>query len=169
MSKITKAIIPAAGFGTRFLPATKSQPKEMLPVVDKPTIQYIVEEAVESGIEDILIVIGRYKSVIEDHFDRSVELEMELEKKGQVRHVGADSGYRRYGQYSVVRQKTALGLGHAVYCAKISSAMSLLRSCWVMILWIRRDTPCLKQMMDLYEQGAMFYFGREGSGAAGHS
>ena len=81
MQKITKAIIPAAGFGTRFLPATKSQPKEMLPVVDKPTIQYIVEEAVESGIEDILIVIGRYKSSIEDHFDRSVELEMELEKK----------------------------------------------------------------------------------------
>ena len=82
-NKITKAIIPAAGFGTRFLPATKSQPKEMLPVVDKPTIQYIVEEAVDSGIEDILIVIGRYKSVIEDHFDRSVELEMELEKKGK--------------------------------------------------------------------------------------
>ena len=83
LDKITKAIIPAAGFGTRFLPATKSQPKEMLPVVDKPTIQYIVEEAVDSGIEDILIVIGRYKSVIEDHFDRSVELEMELEKKGK--------------------------------------------------------------------------------------
>ena len=83
MQKVTKAIIPAAGFGTRFLPATKSQPKEMLPVVDKPTIQYIVEEAVESGIEDILIVIGRYKSSIEDHFDRSVELEMELEAKGK--------------------------------------------------------------------------------------
>ena len=78
MQKIAKAIIPAAGFGTRFLPATKSQPKEMLPVVDKPTIQYIVEEAVESGIEDILIIIGRYKSVIEDHFDHSVELEYAL-------------------------------------------------------------------------------------------
>ena len=82
MKKIRKAIIPAAGLGTRFLPATKAQPKEMLPIVDKPAIQYIVEEAIESGIEDIIIVTGRNKRAIEDHFDKSVELEMMLEEKG---------------------------------------------------------------------------------------
>ena len=80
---VRKAIIPAAGLGTRFLPATKSQPKEMLPIVDKPTLQYIIEEAIESGIEEILIVTGRSKKSIEDHFDRSVELELELEQKGK--------------------------------------------------------------------------------------
>ena len=79
--KITKAVIPAAGLGTRFLPATKAQPKEMLPIVDKPTIQYIIEEAVKSGITDILIITGRNKRAIEDHFDRSIELELELESK----------------------------------------------------------------------------------------
>ena len=118
MQKIAKAIIPAAGFGTRFLPATKSQPKEMLPVVDKPTIQYIVEEAVESGIEDILIIIGRYKSVIEDHFDRSVELEMELEKKAKYEMLEQIQDIAGMANIQFVRQKTALGLGHAVYCAK---------------------------------------------------
>ena len=82
--KIRKAIIPAAGLGTRFLPATKAQPKEMLPIVDKPTLQYIIEEAIESGIEEILIITGRNKKSIEDHFDRSVELELELEHKGKV-------------------------------------------------------------------------------------
>ena len=81
-NKIRKAIIPAAGLGTRFLPATKAQPKEMLPIVDKPTLQYIIEEAIASGIEEILIITGRNKKSIEDHFDRSVELELELEKKG---------------------------------------------------------------------------------------
>ena len=81
--KIRKAIIPAAGLGTRFLPATKAQPKEMLPIVDKPTIQYIIEEAIASGIEEILIITGRSKKCIEDHFDKSVELEMELEKSGK--------------------------------------------------------------------------------------
>ncbi|NPV51410.1 MAG: NTP transferase domain-containing protein, partial [Candidatus Methanofastidiosum sp.] len=81
--KVRKAIIPAAGLGTRFLPATKAQPKEMLPIVDKPTIQYIIEEAIESGIEEILIITGRNKRAIEDHFDRSIELELELEKKNK--------------------------------------------------------------------------------------
>ena len=81
--KVRKAIIPAAGLGTRFLPATKAQPKEMLPIVDKPTIQYIIEEAVASGIEDIIIISGRGKQTIENHFDRSIELEMELEKTGK--------------------------------------------------------------------------------------
>ena len=87
--KITKAVIPAAGFGTRFLPATKSQPKEMLPIVDTPVIQYVVEEAVASGITDILMVIGRGKRAIEEHFDRSFELEWELEAKGRIRELEA--------------------------------------------------------------------------------
>ena len=93
MSRVKKAIIPAAGLGTRFLPATKAQPKEMLPIVDKPTLQYIVEEAIDSGIEEILVITGRNKKSIEDHFDKSVELELELEKSGKqemldmVRHI----------------------------------------------------------------------------------
>ncbi|MDU2197082.1 MAG: sugar phosphate nucleotidyltransferase, partial [Peptostreptococcaceae bacterium] len=82
--RIKKAVIPAAGLGTRFLPATKAQPKEMLPIVDKPTLQYIIEEAVESGVEEILIITGKNKKSIEDHFDKSVELELELEKKGKI-------------------------------------------------------------------------------------
>lgn len=152
MQKITKAIIPAAGFGTRFLPATKSQPKEMLPVVDKPTIQYIVEEAVESGIEDILIVIGRYKSSIEDHFDRSVELEVELEKKGkyelleQIQHIAG------LANIQFVRQKTALGLGHAVYCAKNFIGNEPFAVMLGDDIVDSPGYPCLKQMMDLYER-----------------
>lgn len=152
MPKITKAIIPAAGFGTRFLPATKSQPKEMLPVVDKPTIQYIVEEAVESGIEDILIIIGRYKSVIEDHFDRSVELEMELEKKGKYDLLEQIQEIAGMANIQFVRQKTALGLGHAVLCARNFIGNE---SFAVMLGDDIVDSPgypCLKQMMDLYEQ-----------------
>ena len=93
---ITRAVIPAAGLGTRFLPATKATPKEMLPIVDKPTIQYIVEEALASGIEDILIITGRSKRAIEDHFDRSVELELNLEEKGKKRTAGHGSGHFEY-------------------------------------------------------------------------
>ena len=117
MKKIKKAIIPAAGFGTRFLPATKAQPKEMLPIIDKPTIQYIIEEAVASGIEEILIVTGRNKRAIEDHFDRSIELEMALKEQGKdelldlVKEIAdVDIHY--------IRQKEAKGLGHAVLCAR---------------------------------------------------
>ena len=99
--KIRKAIIPAAGLGTRFLPATKAQPKEMLPIVDKPSIQYIIEEAVEAGIEDILIITGRSKRAIEDHFDYSPELERELEKKRKAGCFGKPSEDLRYGKYSV--------------------------------------------------------------------
>ncbi|MBO5244510.1 MAG: NTP transferase domain-containing protein, partial [Selenomonadales bacterium] len=117
MKKIRKAIIPAAGFGTRFLPATKAQPKEMLPIIDKPTIQYIIEEAVASGIEEILIVTGRNKRAIEDHFDRSIELEMALKEQGKdelldlVKEIAdVDIHY--------IRQKEAKGLGHAVLCAR---------------------------------------------------
>ena len=152
MQKITKAIIPAAGFGTRFLPATKSQPKEMLPVVDKPTIQYIVEEAVESGIEDILIVIGRYKSVIEDHFDRSVELEMELEKKGKYDMLEQIQDIAGMANIQFVRQKTALGLGHAVYCAKNFIGNEPFAVMLGDDIVDSPGYPCLKQMMDIYEQ-----------------
>ena len=152
MQKITKAIIPAAGFGTRFLPATKSQPKEMLPVVDKPTIQYIVEEAVESGIEDILIVIGRYKSVIEDHFDRSVELEMELEKKGKYDLLEQIQDIAGMANIQFVRQKTALGLGHAVYCAKNFIGNEPFAVMLGDDIVDSPEYPCLKQMMDLYER-----------------
>lgn len=152
MQKITKAIIPAAGLGTRFLPATKSQPKEMLPVVDKPTIQYIVEEAVESGIEDILIVIGRYKSVIEDHFDRSVELEMELEKKGKYDMLEQIQDIAGMANIQFVRQKTALGLGHAVYCAKNFIGNEPFAVMLGDDIVDSPEYPCLKQMMDLYER-----------------
>lgn len=152
MQKITKAIIPAAGFGTRFLPATKSQPKEMLPVVDKPTIQYIVEEAVSSGIEDILIVIGRYKSSIEDHFDRSVELEMELEKKGKYEMLEQIQHIANLANIQFVRQKTALGLGHAVYCARNFIGDEPFAVMLGDDIVDSPGYPCLKQMIDLYEK-----------------
>ncbi|WP_211209346.1 sugar phosphate nucleotidyltransferase, partial [Paenibacillus riograndensis] len=118
MVKIRKAVIPAAGLGTRFLPATKAQPKEMLPIVDKPAIQYIVEEAVRSGIESIIIVTGRNKKSIEDHFDKSVELEqtlLEKEKLDLLREVQAISGL---AGIHYIRQKEPLGLGHAISCAE---------------------------------------------------
>lgn len=148
--KVRKAIIPAAGLGTRFLPATKAQPKEMLPIVDKPTIQYIVEEAINSGIEEILIVTGRNKRAIEDHFDRSVELEIELAKKGndlllkQVRDISnlVDIHY--------VRQKEAKGLGHAIHCAKAfvgNEPFAVLLGDDV----VDAEVPCLKQLIDVYE------------------
>ena len=152
MPKVTKAIIPAAGFGTRFLPATKSQPKEMLPVVDKPTIQYIVEEAVASGIEDILIIIGRYKSSIEDHFDRSVELEMELEAKGKYEMLEQIQDIAGMANIQFVRQKTALGLGHAVYCAKNFIGNEPFAVMLGDDIVDSPEYPCLKQMIDLYEQ-----------------
>ena len=111
MRKIRKAVIPAAGLGTRFLPATKAQPKEMLPIVDKPTIQYIVEEAIQSGIEDIIIVTGRNKRAIEDHFDRSMELEAFLEKNAKEELLDLVQDVARMADIYYVRQKEALGLG----------------------------------------------------------
>lgn len=111
-----KAIIPAAGLGTRFLPVTKSQPKEMLPVVDKPVIQYVVEEAVSAGATDILIVTGRGKRAIEDHFDRSVELEAELEAHGKTAELGLVQAISELAEVFYVRQKRPRGLGHAVSC-----------------------------------------------------
>ena len=116
--KVRKAIIPAAGLGTRFLPATKAQPKEMLPIVDKPTIQYIIEEAVASGIEEILIVTGRNKKCIEDHFDRSVELELELEKSNKDEMLEMVKEISDIADIHYIRQKEPKGLGHAILCAR---------------------------------------------------
>ena len=116
--KVKKAIIPAAGLGTRFLPATKAQPKEMLPIVDKPTIQYIIEEAIESGIEEILVITGRNKKCIEDHFDKSIELELELEKSGKSDLLELVRDISDMVDIHYIRQKEPKGLGNAIYCAK---------------------------------------------------
>jgi UTP--glucose-1-phosphate uridylyltransferase len=115
---VTKAVIPAAGLGTRFLPATKAQPKEMLPVVDKPAIQYVVEEAVRAGITDILIITGRGKRTLEDHFDRNFELEYYLEQKGKVHDLGEIQALAEMADIHYVRQGEPLGLGHAVSVAR---------------------------------------------------
>lgn len=115
--KLRKAVIPAAGLGTRFLPATKAQPKEMLPIVDKPTIQYIIEEAASAGVEDIIIVTGRNKRSIEDHFDRSIELEMELEKNEKSEILLMVKSISEIANIHFIRQKQPLGLGHAVLTA----------------------------------------------------
>lgn len=118
MKKVRKAIIPAAGFGTRFLPATKAIPKEMLPIVDKPTIQYIVEEAIASGIEEILIITNCYKSSIENHFDVSFELEEKLKEANDQFHLQMVQEISTMANIHTVRQKHPRGLGHAVLCAK---------------------------------------------------
>src|SRR5688572_28692415 len=117
-SGVRKAVIPAAGLGTRFLPATKAQPKEMLPVVDTPAIQYVVQEAVDAGIDDILIITGRNKRAIEDHFDRNVELEMELEAKGKHAELADVRRLADLADIHYVRQGEPLGLGHAVSVAR---------------------------------------------------
>lgn len=151
MTRIKKAIIPAAGLGTRFLPATKAQPKEMLPIVDKPTIQYIVEEAVASGIEDIIIVTGRTKKAIEDHFDKSVELEMELEKKNNKELLEIAKEVSNIANLYYIRQKEPKGLGHAVLTAKTfigNEPFAVLLGDDV----IDSETPALKQMMDMYDR-----------------
>jgi len=115
---VRKAVIPAAGLGTRFLPATKATPKEMLPVVDKPAIQYVVEEAVEAGLEDVLFITGRSKRPLEDHFDRNLELEQVLESKGDVERLAAVTASTNLGRIHYVRQGDPLGLGHAVLMAE---------------------------------------------------
>ncbi|MDQ0899986.1 MULTISPECIES: UTP--glucose-1-phosphate uridylyltransferase GalU [unclassified Paenibacillus] len=151
MKKIRKAIIPAAGLGTRFLPATKAQPKEMLPIVDKPAIQYIVEEAIESGIEDIIIVTGRNKRAIEDHFDKSVELEMMLEEKGSTQLLEIVQSVSNLADVHYIRQKQPLGLGHAILCARKfigDEPFAVLLGDDI----LQSSPPGLKQMMDIYEQ-----------------
>lgn len=116
--KVRKAVIPAAGLGTRFLPATKSQPKEMIPVIDKPGVQYVVEEAVRAGVEDILVITSRGKMTLEDHFDRSLELEYHLEKKDKQELLAEVRAIADLAQFHYVRQKEPLGFGHAVLMAK---------------------------------------------------
>lgn len=147
--KVRKAIIPAAGLGTRFLPATKAMPKEMLPIVDKPTIQYIVEEAVESGIEDIIIVTGKGKRAIEDHFDNSFELEQNLFEK-QKFDLLTEVQKSSKVDIHYIRQKEPKGLGHAIWCARKfigNEPFAVLLGDDI----VRADQPCLKQMMDQYE------------------
>ncbi|MFK7695279.1 UTP--glucose-1-phosphate uridylyltransferase GalU [Paenibacillus sp. HJGM_3] len=151
MTKIKKAIIPAAGLGTRFLPATKAQPKEMLPIVDKPAIQYIVEEAIASGIEDIIIVTGRNKRAIEDHFDKSVELETILNEKGNNELLQLVQDISNMVDIHYIRQKEPLGLGHAVLVARKfvgNEPFAVLLGDDI----IHSDPPCLKRMLDLYEE-----------------
>ena len=149
--KVRKAIIPAAGLGTRFLPATKAQPKEMLPIVDKPTIQYIIEEAVASGIEEILIITGRNKKSIEDHFDKSVELEMELEKAGKQEMLELVRGISDMVDIHYIRQKEPRGLGHAIYCAKSfvgNEPFAVMLGDDV----VESEVPCLKQLINCFNE-----------------
>jgi UTP--glucose-1-phosphate uridylyltransferase len=149
--KVKKAIIPAAGLGTRFLPATKAQPKEMLPIVDKPTIQYIVEEAIASGIEEILIITGRNKKSIEDHFDKSVELELELEKSGKSELLELVRDISDMVDIHYIRQKEPRGLGHAIHCAKTfvgNEPFAVLLGDDV----VDSTTPTLKQLIDCYSE-----------------
>jgi len=149
--KVRKAVIPAAGLGTRFLPATKSIPKEMLPIVDKPTIQYIVEEVIASGIEDVLIITGRNKGSIEEHFDRAVELEDNLEKTNKEELLEEIKNISKMINIHTVRQKNPLGLGHAIYCAKSfvgDEPFAVLLGDDV----VDSEKPCLKQMLEIFEE-----------------
>lgn len=149
--KVKKAIIPAAGLGTRFLPATKAMPKEMLPIVDKPTIQYIVEEAVESGIEDIIIVTGKGKRAIEDHFDNCMELEQNLLEKGKLDLLSEVQKSSKMVDIHYIRQKEPKGLGHAIWCARKfigDEPFAVLLGDDIVV----SEKPCLRQMMEQYEQ-----------------
>ncbi|MEC1259397.1 UTP--glucose-1-phosphate uridylyltransferase GalU [Bacillus swezeyi] len=151
MKKVRKAIIPAAGLGTRFLPATKAMPKEMLPIVDKPTIQYIVEEAIESGIEDIIIVTGKGKRAIEDHFDHAPELERNLEEKGKNELLEKVQKASNMADIHYIRQKEPKGLGHAVWCARNfigNEPFAVLLGDDI----VQAETPGLRQLMDEYEK-----------------
>ncbi|MEH7075092.1 UTP--glucose-1-phosphate uridylyltransferase GalU [Neobacillus drentensis] len=150
MSKVKKAIIPAAGLGTRFLPATKAMPKEMLPIVDKPTIQYIVEEAIESGIEDIIIVTGKGKRAIEDHFDNAFELEENLARKEKFELL---EEVRKPGNVDIhyIRQKEPKGLGHAIWCARKfigNEPFAVLLGDDI----VQAEVPALKQLMNIYDK-----------------
>lgn len=151
MKKVRKVVIPAAGFGTRFLPATKAQPKEMLPIVDKPIIQYVVEEAVEAGIEQVIMVTGWHKRAIEDHFDRHFELEARLEKDGKTEMLAEVKRISDLADFVYVRQKEALGNGHALLVAK-----EVVGDEPVVMLWgddfISAKPSRTKQMIEAYEK-----------------
>lgn len=149
--KVRKAVFPAAGLGTRFLPATKASPKEMLPLVDKPLIQYVVEEAVASGIESVIIVTGRGKASIEDHFDVSFELEKVLEERSKTEELKAMRAISQMARVSYVRQQEALGLGHAVLQARDlvgDEPFAVMLSDDI----IDAETPALRQLLDVYEK-----------------
>lgn len=149
-NKIKKAIIPAAGLGTRFLPATKAMPKEMLPILDKPTIQYIVEEAARAGIEDIIIVTGKHKRAIEDHFDIQKELETTLYEKGKLELLDRVQYSTELANIFYVRQKEQKGLGHAIYTAK----QFIGNEPFAVLLGddiVESDNPAIKQLMEQYE------------------
>jgi UTP--glucose-1-phosphate uridylyltransferase len=151
MKKVRKAVFPAAGLGTRFLPATKAQPKEMMPLVDKPLIQYVVEEAIESGIDHIVIVTGRNKVAIEDHFDISFELEHLLAERGKNELLQEMKRIDNIAQFSYVRQKQAMGLGHAVLVARDlvgDEPFAVMLGDDI----VDARVPCLKQMLDVYEK-----------------
>lgn len=150
MKKVKKAIIPAAGLGTRFLPATKAMPKEMLPIVDRPTIEYIVEEAIQSGIEDIIIVTGKGKRAIEDYFDRNIELEDNLMQKGKYELLNKITQSSKV-EIHYIRQKEPKGLGHAVWCARKfigNEPFAVLLGDDI----VQTEKPCLKQLIEQYDE-----------------
>ncbi|RQM98285.1 UTP--glucose-1-phosphate uridylyltransferase [Staphylococcus warneri] len=151
MKQIKKAIIPAAGLGTRFLPATKAMPKEMLPILDKPTIQYIVEEASRAGIEDIIIVTGKHKRAIEDHFDNQKELEIVLQEKGKNDLLEKVQYSTDLANIFYVRQKEQKGLGHAIHTAR----QFIGNEPFAVLLGddiVESETPAIKQLMDVYDE-----------------
>lgn len=153
-NKVTKVVIPAAGLGTRFLPMTKAQPKEMLPVVDKPVIQYVVEEAVESGIDDILIITGRGKRTIEDHFDRSFELEYKLKDSGNLSLYHEADDISNLAEIHYIRQKEQKGLGHAILCAEKhcnGEPFAVLLGDTITIPY-PGEQSCTAQMISVYEE-----------------
>lgn len=152
MKKVKKAIIPAAGYGTRFLPATKAMPKEMLPIIDTPTIQYIVEEAVAAGIEDIIIVTGKPKRAIEDHFDKNVELETDLEAKGKLEMLEKVRHATNLANIYYVRQKEMAGLGDAILTAKSFIGDEPFAVLLGDDIVISEDVPAIKQLIDEYDK-----------------
>lgn len=152
MKKVRKAVIPAAGWGTRFLPATKSSPKEMLPIVDTPTIQYIVEEAVKSGIDQICIITSPYKKAIEDHFDRTLELEHLLEKGGKTEALEEVKKIGEMARVVSIRQKEALGLGHAIACAESFVGDEPFAVLLGDDIVYNDERPCIGQLIDIYNK-----------------
>ena len=152
MKKVRKAVIPAAGWGTRFLPATKAMPKEMLPIVDTPTIQYIVEEAVASGIEEICIITSGTKKAIEDHFDKTYELEDILAKSGKTALLAQVQQISSLASLVAIRQKEPKGLGHAIACARSFVGEEPFAVLLGDDVVYNDGTPCLKQLIDVYEQ-----------------
>ena len=150
--RVRKAVFPAAGLGTRFLPATKAQPKEMLPLVDKPTIQYVVEEAVASGLGEIIIVTGRGKRAIEDHFDASFELEYYLNDRGKVEELAQIKTISELASVSYVRQKEPLGLGHAILCARALVGDEPFGVFLGDDIIGHTSVPCMRQLLDVFER-----------------